>query len=987
MKRHDLLSTLLRRQSGQALISMLVFMALGAIILAPVLNYIGTGLIVGELFQTRADEYYAADAGVEDALWQIKNDNLETILTSPSAYDRYNFTENWDYDLTGGDQVNDLDVDITVGNEWIPYGLPEPDADAARAVIEGPSIGVSPKLIVTGQVISQLDPDTFIYQIHITYTPGTGDNLTVSSIGIWFPSGFTYSTTPSPMSLETDPTVSSRPTGVSTETHKGSSAVVWEFDDLPFGDLRNVDETAEIMTCQITLYVDSSVPNRALEAVSWIDTNTDLDGDLPDNVTYAWDGDVIVNRINSVAGSTQIDAYSIQGKMRQLGSAVAGDYFAIGNSLLGGNYDPPDNYHYQLYDSTSASIEDGDIPESASTDGIYLYWSGWIDWHGYNDDVTILEDNASNFNSPPISWTDYGDWDVSSGEFRAHHTGSNDNTRILAFAEDLDLSLYSEKTVTVSWNQDEGGDLESDDTLEYGLSSDGGLNYTWFTAFSNDNPADLFSISLDPQYLVSEFRLAFRILGFTGGSGSSTEYAYVDNISIVATSALLNDSADDFTPNWTSGSSWNESSGDFRGYGGSSTLSNNRLTLTGGLDLSEHAADGVMLIVTINDYSFESSDRLYVDFSANGGATWSVSHFYPIYNGSMDSGDTYSISIPSSYLTSTDFKVRFEVDASSSNEYVEIDDILILPNGGSLKYPDNPTPANLRSLVEDSAKVNQVLFNGTVVVADSWQILPGPNDDTYRGTWYYTAMADVTDLVHQWMTDENDGIDIEPNGIGDYTVGHVFANVQNAVDPAYSKTFEDGGFTGYPLGTPAPTPNPETRYTAAYAGWSLLTIYSSPETKGHQLYLYDIQNPNFDFFRGWHDDFDFDQDGNNGGTISGFLVPAQVEGETLAGRVTVFVGEGDAGYTGDYFQINGSNLFNGSSPSNNVWNSDSPGLSVPGVDIDTFEITWNSNILNEDDTSAEIHIPTDTDGFSMIYIIFSFRSSVTSGGAITYLIH
>jgi hypothetical protein len=258
-------------------------------------------------------------------------------------------------------------------------------------------------------------------------------------------------------------------------------------------------------------------------------------------------------------------------------------------------------------------------------------------------------------------------------------------------------------------------------------------------------------------------------------------------------------------------------------------------------------------------------------------------------------------------------------------------------------------------------------------------------------------MTDVTDLLKQWI----DAGTIDSNCAGNYTLGHYYVGTTpgadnyrvNEEDPSYQFDFySGGGYTGYPLGTPSPSSNPSTtRFTAAHCGWSLLIIYSSPETKGHQLYLYDIESPNFDFFFGWQNNADFDNDGNPGGSISGFLVPDPIAGETLAGRITVFVGEGDAGYDYDYFQVNGVSLSNSASPANNVWNSNSPGLSVPGVDIDPFDITWSSHILSPGDTSVQIDIPTgtpphDTDGFTMTYIILSFRSSITSGGTLSYLV-
>lgn len=328
--------------------------------------------------------------------------------------------------------------------------------------------------------------------------------------------------------------------------------------------------------------------------------------------------------------------------------------------------------------------------------------------------------------------------------------------------------------------------------------------------------------------------------------------------------------------------------------------------------------------------------------------------------------------------------------------YCYIDNITISTATGSLVYPSDPTAENLETLIEETARVNKVLFNNTPVIADAYQVLypEAFNGTAFEGTWFYTAKADVTDLLDQWIDDG----DIESNGAGDYTFGHYYVGTNpsadnyrvNDEDPDYSFDFYGSSdFTGYPLGTPSPSHHPSSRYTAAHAGWSLVTIYSSPETLGHKLYLYDIENPDFDFFFGWHNNVDFDNDGSPGGTISGFLVPNKGDDETLAGRITVFVGEGDAGtgYTGDIFRINDkANLFNSASPSNNVWNSDSPGMTVPGVDIDPFDIYWADGILNPGASSVQIDIPTQTDGFTMVYMIFSFRSAIKTSESISYTI-
>jgi hypothetical protein len=56
------------------------------------------------------------------------------------------------------------------------------------------------------------------------------------------------------------------------------------------------------------------------------------------------------------------------------------------------------------------------------------------------------------------------------------------------------------------------------------------------------------------------------------------------------------------------------------------------------------------------------------------------------------------------------------------------------------------------------------------------------------------------------------------------------------------------------------------------------------------------------------------------------------------------------------------------------------------VDIKTFVILWESGLLQPGATSAHIDLPTQTDQWNFVYMILSFRSSVTSGGTISYLI-
>jgi len=319
-----------------------------------------------------------------------------------------------------------------------------------------------------------------------------------------------------------------------------------------------------------------------------------------------------------------------------------------------------------------------------------------------------------------------------------------------------------------------------------------------------------------------------------------------------------------------------------------------------------------------------------------------------------------------------------------------------------LMYPDNPTPENLAILVEQEAKVNNVSFsiggNVTEVTAENWQVSPSTGYDTLIGTWSYCCFADVTSLVKGAIEAE----EIETNGAATYTLSHSSAVInQYRTETNYYYNFYGGaGGTGYPLGSPAlgrpASSESDLRDQSAYAGWSLIIVYSSPETKGHQLYLYDIESPGFLFTNAWiHErgtvNPDFDGDGNPGGHITGFLVPEPIAGEDIAAKLTVFVGEGDSFIEDDQLLVNSQEMSNDESPSDNVWNSESPGLAVPGVDIDTFYIEWDDGIINPADTSAQVDLParshgSGSDGFNLVYIILSFRSEITTGGTVSYLI-
>jgi hypothetical protein len=389
------------------------------------------------------------------------------------------------------------------------------------------------------------------------------------------------------------------------------------------------------------------------------------------------------------------------------------------------------------------------------------------------------------------------------------------------------------------------------------------------------------------------------------------------------------------TVNWTGSTHWDVNNNMFRCSGGGTVL-DKTLTLDQDIDLSDYAGQDVKLSCDISDSNAGAGDILY--YQLYNGSNWSSQQ--EIYQGDYNS-DTYTITISDSYLTEH-FRVRFYWNSTSTSKYVYLDNIAIKVI---------PTIAD----TSINFKINNGLqtYNTTLVAENSQEILTGQNtSETSDDGCAYSCFSDVTDLVN---ARSRQGVDGNYTGNATYTVGGV------------------SGDTGWQL---------------SYAGWSLVLIYASAETAGHMMYLYDAFT--------YADDYtslDFDGDGVAGGDISGFLVPEQITGETNSAKITIFVGEGDEWITGDYVSLNGTKLWDGinctsnsSSSPNNVWNGRSTAFSADGVDVDTFQATWASHVLEPGDTTAHIDLYTAEDNWNLIYIIISFRSETTTGGTFIYLV-
>jgi len=93
---------LVRDEKGAALILALILLLIGGLISAALLGHMGSGILAGEVHERRTAELYAADAGVEDAIWKIQQGEIPVCPANP---------EEWSYNIT---DVNGKSVTVYI---------------------------------------------------------------------------------------------------------------------------------------------------------------------------------------------------------------------------------------------------------------------------------------------------------------------------------------------------------------------------------------------------------------------------------------------------------------------------------------------------------------------------------------------------------------------------------------------------------------------------------------------------------------------------------------------------------------------------------------------------------------------------------------------------------------------------------------------------------------------------------------------------------
>jgi hypothetical protein len=947
-------------RKGFSLIAVIILIFFAILIITPLLAFTYTGFRTGRVFETRSNDLYAADAGVQNAIWEIKSGNIQNF-TFPAPYNEYDYSTVWPDPLMPA-SVNGQPVNVTLQNYWIPRGsgIPNPPS-----VVQATNIQNNQRLIVTGNTVDFVNDNGNLiskYEVRITYYPNADEplsgnsNLKIRYIGVWLPQGFQYY---SSTNYKSSPESINPAYTPIRSNFGGNEARIWNFSTPVSLSAFGINRQNFPWETSLTFYFRSLTPYEPYlkpEAISWIMTTGESD------LSYTWDADVKICKVISTTPGTTNETYVTRSEVRKLASAISGDYYATGNAL---QVYPNSSSRYRSTPNTpsSAAVTSSNIPADAEVSAAFLYWSGWKNSNAIN---TLINGNTSNFNYTGTPWSTSG-----TTTFRGNTaTGIGD----LTLASSRNLSTTGSGGAVLTWNQyvtpgysDGCSSLSSSIWTRSGTSPYSNTSWgaddlnSYFKAHNNNasvpenykyltltNPVNLASYNGTAQVAVSWDQWV------SGTCASSDQLSFdisVDNFATYTrVLALSGDSTGSLPVRYTYILPGSYVTGQFK----------IRFYVAGFSTTDLYCNIDNITVAP----AYTADNGLYFSISTDNGVSWSAN--IQSYRGDTQGKVNFSYTVPDVYLKNN-FLVRFHLTGyNTAGQYFYLDNIRLTTmafNSNCAFYIDKGSGRQ-----QVSFDINGLPQEGGSLTPTRTQVLRdyiGTSPDGFS----YSCYRDVTDLIRWYLTDPM----------------HPAANI-----PGYA-TYWVGGVDSDGKTSPYDE--------IAYSGWSLIIVYTSPATLGHQLYLFDrFVYSNHNSRSGVN--VDFDNDGKPGGTISGFVVPPQVAGEVNAAKITCFVGEGDPFYTGDYIAISradgsyltklwdGTNTTsNSSSNPNNIWNSTSPG-SAYGIDIDTLGInppagqyiTWDSNILRQGDSSVHIDLWTHEDVWNMVYIIFSFRSATTIGG-------
>lgn len=946
----------LRGESGfSTLIVVLVILAVGAIIITPLLVFVITGQRAGETHERTTHRFYAADTGIQDGMWKVSSGDYP---------DEWKGT--WDDAVYGADpleytlpdQVNGCDVTVSLRPMWLLAGL------------EDPGYGREPhgELVTVSNVVGGGHMQVVI----VSDSPG---NYKLERIGVWIPEGFTYTVGSSTLEklpdgdpAHCDPTIS--------EWRNGHTIIFDYSTAVDFVDFPGVTGNRMVLTFDYT-------PGSGMTTSwSWCRTNRH-------DIYLSYSGDIKLYQIESTATDpeTGLSTTVIAGNMtnESVGTYLAyyGDYAVTGNAIMR-DHDGDKYYRERLYDESPGEVSI--IPDSATVRRILLYWSGWKEmpedvWGGNTstdvstwsqEDQDALQALASNYRVNQVS-------------LRVEYDGDSYDLGTIEASEWTVLPNGSSGSPN-GWSY--GCNYDITDLVEAALPADFVGNATYWVGHADTSgtasPSDetmqgIWGSSASDIFVVGDYG---TILHYNGGSWSVQSSGTTRDLKCVWGSASNNVYTAGYrrTVRSYNGSAW--SSSDAGGtsyptlYGIWGSASNNVFAVGGSSLIRKYTSSWAT-----QTRSDGRTETLRGVWGSSATDAWIVGDRYksgtPYYYTLLHTtnGGTSWTNVGS---TKTGGQNLNGIWGSSAN------DIFAVGAGGTILHCNNGTggaaawTAMTSGTTEALYGVWGTAANDVYAVGASGTILH------YDGiSWSAMTSDSERNLYGAWGTSSSNVYVVGESTGKASTILHWDGSTWTAVAGGTSLYTWVNGHSGETATVSTDFPLSDVVENQwANAAWSVITLYSSPETLAHQMYL-------FDTFRYWNsnDDVTFN--------LEGFLAPASIASEDDALKLTCFVGEGDSLYNGDNIYLNGIQLNTGASgnalASNNVWNGVSNsggtvGYPPDGLDLDTFTIDGSSGIIDPADSSATARLVTGIDIWNLVYMILSFRSDVVGSGLLSYIV-
>ena len=226
------MNLLSKRESGQAFILVLILLLIGGLMLPPLLAFASTGLKASQVYEQKTDELYAADAGVEDALWKIINDPSLDALASGEFHV---------YNLTDSQQINGLPVNVNVTKLTLIEGLLSEEEYEPDRPHEGWSEFEAP----AEQVSRDYDEGWVEYSCNVTFSYNGTGNRQLVTMGTFFASfPGDKNLIEGPYDIAYTPVMTSaglEDGSPETKVASGGFSFIWRWEDGPTFDKNNSD--------------------------------------------------------------------------------------------------------------------------------------------------------------------------------------------------------------------------------------------------------------------------------------------------------------------------------------------------------------------------------------------------------------------------------------------------------------------------------------------------------------------------------------------------------------------------------------------------------------------------------------------------------------------------------------------------------------------------------------------------------------------------